>query len=223
MLVPAREHEFRPESLRTVKLPHPLQPEHFRIAAGSSAPQRIRVIDQVTDLVTRAGEATVDPSGGAIRPDPGSDLIKVAAVDRVIRPGASFTGLIRGWGLRSGAVASSAPWDTTDIVVVGAEETDMATAVNRIRELQGGIVVVRSGGVAAELPLPVFGVLSQLPLAEVVSRLRTIRETLQEMGCALPSPVLTLNTLTCAAIPFFRICEEGLVDLKGGNTLGLFA
>jgi adenine deaminase len=222
MLVSSREHDFSARTGQTVKLTEPLRADSFRIAADSAASLRVRVIEQATDLVTRAGEAQISPSGGEIRPDPAADLLKVAAVDRIHQPGKSFTGLIRGWGLRAGAVASSAPWDSTDIVVLGADEADMAVAVNRLRDLQGGIAVARGGRVRAELPLPVFGIIARLPLAEVVSGLQAIRKELQELGCRLRSPVLTLNTLTCAAIPFLRICEQGLVDLKAGRTLGLF-
>lgn len=148
--------------------------------------------------------------------------MKIATIDRTNPPGRSFTGLIKGFGLRSGAVASSAAWDTTCIVVVGADETDMALCVNRIRELQGGAVVVDGGRVVAELPMPVFGIISEAPLETLIDQRRALREAISGLGVVFPDPMLTLITLTGGAIPYLRICEEGLVNLKDGLTMDLF-
>ena len=137
-------------------------------------------------------------------------------------PGKCFTGLIKGFGLKSGAMACSAAWDTSCVIVVGADETDMALCVNRIREMQGGAVVCNAGRVAAELAMPVFGLISELPLEELVARLKAIRQAAADLGVSFPDPLLTLIALTGAAIPFLRICEEGLVNFKDGRTVDLF-
>jgi len=132
-----------------------------------------------------------------------------------------FVGLIKGFGLTSGAVASSSTWDSADIIVVGTNDTDMAHAINRIRELQGGAVVIDGQKIVAELPLPIFGVISDEPMVAISRQCRAMKTVLAKMGVQLPDPMLTLATLTSAAIPFFRICEEGLVYLKDGSTIGL--
>lgn len=95
----------------------------------------------------------------------------------------------------------------------------MALCVNRIRDLQGGAVVCTGGHVAAELPLPVFGLISELPLESLVSQLEAIKQAAVTLGVSFPDPLLTLITLTGAAIPFLRICEEGLVNFKDGQTV----
>jgi len=105
---------------------------------------------------------------------------------------------------------------------VGADETDMALCVNRIREMQGGAVVCNAGHVAAELAMPVFGLISELPLEELVARLKAIQQAAADLGVSFPDPLLTLIALTGAAIPFLRICEEGLVNCKDGRTVDLF-
>jgi adenine deaminase len=145
----------------------------------------------------------------------------VAAIDRTNHPGKTFSGLIRGFGLKSGAMACSAAWDTTDIIVVGTNDADMAGAVNRIHALQGGAVVFEKGEILVELPLPVFGIMSDRPIEEIARRLKHIRKTAAGLGVRHPDPLLTLITLTGAAIPYLRICEEGLVNLKDGKTLPL--
>ena len=130
-------------------------------------------------------------------------------------------GLIKDFGLKSGAMACSAAWDSSDIIVAGTSDEDMAAAVNRIFTLQGGAVVCQNGTILAELTLPIFGVMSDLPIEAIVERLKEIKDAVSNLGVPYPDPLLTLITLTGAAIPYLRICEEGLVNLKDGKTVGL--
>jgi adenine deaminase len=176
----------------------------------------------VTDLVTREVSLDLPVSSGEIKLDVGNDLIKVAAIDRVKSPGKTFTGLIKGFGMHAGAMASSAAWDTTCIIVVGADENDMAMCLNRIRDLSGGAVFCRGGKVMAELPLPIFGIMTDLPIAQLDEKIIAVKKGGTLNGGSIPDPLLTIVTLTGAAIPYFRICEEGLVNLKDGETKGLF-
>ena len=140
----------------------------------------------------------------------------MAAIDRTIHPGKIYTGLIKGFGIKSGAIACSAAWDTTDIIVIGANDEDMAAAVNRIHALQGGAVVIEKGESKAEIALPIFGIMSDLPIEAIAGKLKEIKAAAAALGVPYPDPLLTLITLTGAAIPYLRICEEGLVHLKDG-------
>jgi len=149
------------------------------------------------------------------------DIVKVAAIDYRNNPGRSFVGLIKGFRIEKGSIACSAAWDTSDIIVVGADEADMALAVNRIRELQGGVTVCRDGEILAELPLPIFGIISDLGMDQLAERLDSVRRAARGLGIPFADPVLTLSTLTGAAIPYLKICEEGLVNLRDGKTLPL--
>ena len=123
--------------------------------------------------------------------------------------------------MHAGAIASSAAWDTTCIIVVGADENDMALCVNRIRDLNGGAVVCRDGEVMAELPLPIFGLMTDLSIEQLDEKIDIIKQGAKDIGVSFPDPLLTIVTLTGAAIPYFRICEEGLVNLKDGKTKAL--
>jgi len=182
---------------------------------------RVRVIDQITDLVTAETEATLPVVDDEILMDVTRDIIKVAAVDRTHRPGKTFTGFLKGYGLKSGAFACSASWDSSDIIVAGTDENDMAAAVNRIHDLQGGAVVVEGGVVVTELAMPIFGIAADSSLEETTDSLKQIQNALADRGVPFPDAMLTLITLTGAAIPFFRICEEGLVRLKNGKKTNL--
>jgi adenine deaminase len=222
LLAPSRKHAFAPEFLKTIKLPRELKPSDFIIKApGDASEVPVRVIKMVTDLVT--SEATVNCAviDGTLGPDFEKDIIKIAAIDRTHNTGRLFAGLIQGFGLKSGAVASSAAWDTGDIVVAGANDADMALAVNRIFQMQGGTVVSKNGKIHAELALPVFGLLSDLALSPLVARLKDVYTAAADLGVPFPNPIISLTTLTGAAIPYLRICEEGLVNIKDGKKVEL--
>jgi adenine deaminase len=159
---------------------------------------------------------------GQIAVDLNKDIIKIAAIDRTHTPGRLFTGLVKGFGLKAGAFACSAAWDASDIVVIGTDDSDMATAVNRIRSLQGGAVVCKDGKILAELPLPLFGIISDLTMEDLDQQFENVTRCAQGQGIPFPDPVLSLITLTGSAIPYLRICEEGYVNLKSGKNVSLF-
>jgi adenine deaminase len=221
--VPPRRHRYADESLASIHLDHPLQAEDFVIKTEIKRPiATVRAIEMTTDLVTSEAVLQIAVTEGRIHADVGSDIIKIAAVDRTRHPGKTFTGLLKGFHLQSGAFASSAAWDTTDIIVIGTNDRDMALAVNHIRSMQGGYAVVDGGGVIADLPMPVFGLIAELPLEEIARRVSRIDSVLADRGVQFPDPMLSLITLTGAAIPFLRICEQGLVSLKTGEMQNLF-
>ena len=222
LLTAPRRHTFTKPSLNSVNLPRDMKASDFIISTQASAPQvKVRVINMVTDLVTAELAMQRPVTDGQINPDIDQDVIKVAAIDRTHNPGKMYVGLIKGFGLKSGAMACSAAWDTSDIIVAGTNDEDMAGAVNRIRTLQGGAVVCKNGEILAELPLPIFGIMSDLPIETIARRLQKIKSAVSDLGVSFPDPLLTLITLTGAAIPYLRICEEGLVNLKDGKTVGL--
>ncbi len=215
LTVKPREHRYPGPALRTINLPRDLAASDFTIRADSIRQQvKITVIDQVTSLVTKEALIDVPVSDGQIRIDTDKDIIKVAAIDRTYQPGKTFTGLIRGIGLKHGAIADSAAWDTTDIIVVGASESDMAQAVNRVKKLNGGIVVCAGNKVLAELALPVGGVFGNEPMEVISQKLHAIQRAAAGLGCPLPDICTTMVTLTSGAIPYLRICEQGLFNLK---------
>jgi adenine deaminase len=217
LLASPRPHQFNRPSLNSVRLNRDITPADFKIPVeNDTASAPVRVIDLVTDLVTAESIIQLPVSGGELLPDTAQDILKVAAIDRTNHPGKTFTGLIKGFGLKSGAVACSAAWDANAIIAAGADDEDMAAAVNRIHACQGGAVVFNKGEILAELALPVFGLMSDLPVIDIARRLKQIKKAAATLGVPHPDPLLTLVTLTGAAIPYLRICEEGLVHLKDG-------
>lgn len=219
LLVNPRRHQFKSRSLNSVKLAGEIKPAQFKIRIEKETTSaQVRVIDLVTDLVTAESIIQMPVSDRELTADTGQDILKVAAIDRTFYPGKTSTGLIKGFGLKSGAMACSAAWDTSDIIVIGTNDEDMASAVNRIHTLQGGAVVIDKGESVAEIALPIFGLMSDLPIEAIADKLKEIKAAAAALGVPYPDPLLTLITLTGAAIPYLRICEEGLVHLKDGLT-----
>jgi adenine deaminase len=223
LLVAPRSHSFSADSLNSVKLPRKMTSEDFVIRAPVNLEYiKVRLINMVTDLVTAEIEERLPICNGQIGVDLNKDIVKVAAIDRTHTPGRMFTGLIKGFGLKAGAFACSAGWDTSDIVVAGTDDSDMATAVNHIHSMQGGAVVCADGKILAQLALPLFGLISDLALTELAQQFEKVMAAAQKQGIPFPDPILSLTTLSGAAIPYLRICEEGLVNLKSGKNVSLF-
>jgi adenine deaminase len=173
-----------------------------------------RVIGVIPDQILTEGlveePAVVD--GHAVA-DPERDLAKIAVVERHLGTGRYAVGLVRGFGLRSGALASTFSHDAHNIVVVGMDDQDMARAIARLAEIGGGVVVVEDRGVRAELPLPIAGIISDAPLDTVVEASRGCIEAAAKLGCTLPSPFQTMAFLALSVIPSLKITDQGLVDV----------
>ncbi len=216
----AKKIPFSDKAKKTISCKPIFKPEDFRILCKNRKRCSVRVIEFITELVTKESLAEVDVKDGQIRADLEKDIIKVCAVSRDGKN--KFLGLVKGLGLKKGAASCSSCWDSADIVVVGTDDEDMAFALNRTIELQGGFVVSIDKKIY-ELPLSLYGLAPELSLKETVKRMEEIRRVLKENGFNFDRPWLTLSILTGAAIPFFRICEKGYVNFKEKGLKGLFA
>ena len=156
-------------------------------------------------------------------PDPQRDLAKIAVIERHHGTGRVGVGLVRGFGLRGGALATTVSHDAHNIVVVGVDDQDMARAVTRLAELGGGEVVVEDLGVRAELALPVAGLLSDAPLEEVLEASRACVAAVRRLGCELAAPFQTMSFLALSVIPSLKITDRGLVDVDRFELVSLEA
>ncbi|KAA0125655.1 adenine deaminase [Methylobacterium sp. P1-11] len=168
-------------------------------------------------IITLRHDLTLPFSGGERRIDLHQDVIKVAVVERHGRtpPGSRGIGVafVKGFGLRRGAIASSVGHDSHNITVVGADDADMAVAVNRLGEIEGGFVVVEGGRVLAEIALPVAGLMSLMPFDAIRQALVTLREAARSLDVVLPEPFLQVAFLPLPVIPHLKITDRGLVDV----------
>ena len=140
-------------------------------------------------------------------------VLKLAVIERHKASGNIGVGLVKGFGLKRGALASSIAHDSHNIVVVGVEDEDILAAAKEVERLQGGLAVVAEGRVLAALPLPIAGLLSDEPLETVVQQLSRVETAAAGLGCTLPSPFSTLSFLALPVIPQLRLTDLGLVDV----------
>jgi adenine deaminase len=145
--------------------------------------------------------------------DPDRDLAKIAVIERHLGTGRIGLGFVKGFGLQRGAVASTFSHDAHNLVVVGMSDEEMARAVARLVELGGGLVVVDGDDVAAELPLPVAGIVSDRSLGEVIDESDATVKAVHALGSRVESPFQSLAFLALSVIPSLKITDRGLVDV----------
>ena len=160
------------------------------------------------------GEITTVDAGYSDRIDVEYDVLKIAVVERHKNTHHIGIGYIQGYGLKSGAEATSISHDSHNIIVVGTNETDMAAAVNRVVELNGGIVVWDGGQSVAEVPLAIAGIMSDEPLVTVNEKLETAKDAAHKLGVNPGiDPFMTLSFMALPVIPSLRITTRGVFDV----------
>ena len=160
------------------------------------------------------GEITTVDAGYSDRIDVDYDILKIAVVERHKNTHHIGIGYIQGYGLKSGAVATSISHDSHNIIVVGTSEADMAAAVNRVVELNGGIVVWDGEAPIAEVPLAIAGIMSDEPLVTVNEKLEHAKEVAHMLGVNPGiDPFMTLSFMALPVIPSLRITTRGVFDV----------
>lgn len=200
----------------SVNLPRELQPEDFHLSTRHNGRVKVNVIGIIENQApTRHIVMEVEAVDGEIRPDLGRDLAKVAVVERHQNTGRLQVGLVQGFGFTCPCgVATSMAHDSHQIIVAGTDERDMARAVNELKVMGGGQIVVKEGQVIGRVELPIAGLISNEP-AEVLSRKAAgVLAGFRACGCEINNPNMQLSLLGLVVIPDLRISDLGLVDVK---------
>jgi len=192
------------------------------LVVAVSGAARARVIRAIPgQIVTGQSVETLKLEDGQAVADPDRDLLKIAVIERHRATGNVGVGFVKGFGLKRGAIASTVAHDNHNIVVVGASDADMLAAARAVGETNGGQVVVADGRILAGVPLPIAGLMSDLPLEEVKERVAAMTRAARELGGTLPDPLMTMSFLALAVIPELKITDLGLVDVKQFRTVPL--
>lgn len=193
-----------------------LPDDPFRIDAGAAAGDRVQVrVIGARDgqLLTTSRVEDLPVHDGAIVAEPRAGVAKLAVLERHVASGRIGLGFVHGFGLRSGAFASTVAHDAHNCVVVGCDDASMRACVDRLVELGGGIVVADGGEVAGELPLPVAGLMSEEPPAAVAARMDLLHSQLRDQGVAVAAPFMMLSFLALSVIPSLKLTDHGYVDV----------
>ena len=202
--------EIPPVGRQSVKAAK-VEPHHFRTGGNRVDTPVIGIIPG--KIITAHLTFQIAPEDGDKRPDIARDLVKIAVIERHGKNGNRSTGFVQGFGLTRGAIGSTMCHDHHNIALVGVDYDDMALAANRLREIEGGFVVVEGGKVLAELALPVAGLMSLEPFEIVRRDLVTLRAAARSLGVTLEEPFLQLAFLCLPVIPHLKITDMGMVDV----------
>lgn len=198
----------------TVRLP-PLDAGAFDMPAVHGPVRCIRPVPH--QVLTEAIHVVPTVRDGKIVADPARDLLKLTCIERYGLRGRVGLGLVTGFGLTEGALASTVGHDHHNLLAVAADDDALRVAALRLQELGGGFVAVRGHEVLAELPLPIAGLISDAPLPVVRRSLDLLEQAAASLGARLPAPFMTLSFLGLAVIPELRLTDHGLVDVNAGR------
>lgn len=210
---------------RTINIKRRISPEDFKIKAPIvKGSVKVKVIGIVPEkAVTKKLIVDMSVENGYILADTKRDILKIAMIERYSGNGRVGVGLVHGFGFKYGALASSIAHDSHNILVVGVSGKDMATAVNKVIEIGGGIVFAANGEIKAAVELPIAGILSDKPVKEVVEELEKLTLETKKAGSKLSEPYMVLSILGLIVIPELRITDKGLFDVLSNKFTSLFA
>jgi len=197
-----------------------VKPENFAMEhPGGNA----RVLNLIPDqIVTVMSHESVQADKGRVQSDTVSDILKMAVVERHRGTGNIGHGLVRGFGLKKGAIASSVAHDSHNIIVVGVDDDAICGAVQGVNDMGGGIAVFSENHLLASVPLEIAGLMSVKPLQTVVGRLEKAKAMARELGCEIDDPFMALSFLALPVIPELKLTDRGLVDVNRFEIVPLF-
>ena len=214
LTTPAVDPVHPPVMLHTFHLKKRPEPHDLVLAAPSGASEA--KVHYMTTLpwvpLTKGGETTLPVRDGIIACAPERDIIHIAVVERHHATGNIGRGFVGGFGLREGAIASSVAHDNHNIVVIGATPEDCALAVNRVVDLEGGIVMTNGGRVVHELALPLFGLLADVDAWTLAKHRQAMLDTSRKWGCTVLEPFMFLSFVTLVGFPEYAVTDHGYVD-----------
>ena len=215
MIDPVEVPEHKPVLLKTFHLKKKVEAADLVISAEKGATSAKMHIMRTLPWVpiTEGGEAVLPVKNGYVNSDTAQDLLHIAVVERHHKTGNIGKAFIGGFGLNSGAMASSIGHDHHNIVVMGADPSEMAVAANRVAELNGGIVLVKNGKIVKEIPLPICGLLTDLDAWTLAEQRQQLLAAAAELGCQVADAFMFLSFVTLAAIPAFAVTDKGYVDV----------
>jgi adenine deaminase len=211
IIFPERKFSYPERAKKSVKA-QPVKPEDLKIEVRG----KVRIIgiiegEIITDEVIEEVEKPVEPE---------KDILKIVVVERHESSGRIGKGLVKGFGIKEGAIALSISHDSHNLIAIGADDESICRAINRVLELQGGIVVVSSKRVE-ELQLQIAGLMTEMPAEALLERINRIQNLLRDMGCKLKSPIISMSFLALPVIPKLKITDFGLVNVNEGRIVSI--
>jgi adenine deaminase len=209
----------------------PIHSESLKVAELSLKDFRIpgcagngRIIELIPhQIVTRTRYEPVKCENGFVQADVESDVLKLAVVERHRGTGRIGLGLVKGFGLKTGALASSVAHDSHNIIAVGVGDEDLLLAVREVVNMGGGISVASANRVLSRMPLEIGGLMTAAPIRDVAVRMEELSRAASSLGCTVPEPFMILSFLALPVIPETRLTDLGLIDVNKFEVVPLFS
>jgi adenine deaminase len=193
---------------------------HFDMPVEGS---QVRIIEAIPNqLITNHLIEDTPQADGTVTVDLDRDILKLAVIERHLATGNMGRGLVRGLGLKRGAIASTVAHDHHNIVVVGTDDRSMLTAAQAVAETRGGMAAVDGETVLAQLPLSIAGLMSDQPIEKVRDEMAELLRAGQQLGSSLHDPFMAMSFLALPVIPALKLTDHGLVDVEKFELVSLF-
>jgi adenine deaminase len=197
-----------------------IEHDDFALKAETKKARVINVIPN--EIITKMSIENVKGDGGYVSSDTERDILKIAVIERHMASGRIAKGLVRGFKLKKGAIASSISHDSHNIVVIGTHDGDMYEAAVGVVKMQGGITAALNGQILESLPLPVAGLMSDRSADFVKTKIKRLKEVARYLGSDLPDPFMAMSFLTLPPIPEIKITDRGIIDANKFKVVDLF-
>lgn len=209
--------EYPAWATHSMHVKDPITPASFIVAPEGLAEGATEAVIRVMEVIgAHVGDIerhlSVPVREGAIQSDVEHDILKTFVFERHHETGTFGYGFTRGFGITRGAMASTVAHDAHNLLVVGANDEDMAIAANTLIESGGGMVVVADGEILGHVALPIAGLMAPLSAEEMSVKVARLEQAWAEIGCSMPSPFMTMALIPLACLPDLRLTNRGLVD-----------
>ncbi len=199
-----------------------LNVDDFKIKVPTDKKQ-VKVINVIPkQLITKESLETPLVKDGEAIADTKNDILKIAVIERHKASGNIGLGFVKGFGLKTGAIASTVAHDSHNMIVIGTNDEDMYYAAVELVKSQGGKIIVKDRKTLAHLALPIAGLISDKPFSEVDIKLQELSNAAKEIGCKIDDPFMSMAFLSLSVIPEIKITDKGLIDVNKFEVTNLF-
>ncbi|MCR5266690.1 MAG: adenine deaminase [Cyanobacteria bacterium RUI128] len=197
-----------------------IEDDDFKIPAKSDTAKVIEIVPGT--LLTKEIISKLKIVNGFAESDTENDILKIMVFERHRATGNIGKGFIKGFGLKSGAIASTVAHDSHNMIVIGTNDADMKMAAIELVKKQGGKVVVNNGKVISILPLPIAGLMSDMPFEAVLEGCKELKDGVSQIGCTLEDPFMSMAFISLSVIPDLKITDKGVFDVNAFKFIDIF-
>jgi adenine deaminase len=218
------EGRFPDFAYDTMHVGYEITPDCFKIEAPEGKDSvKARVIEIIPNKVGDYERILdLNVKDGLVEADPSQDVMKMAVFERHHETGTKGCGFVKGFGFKKGAMAQTVSHDAHNLLVAGTNDEDMALAANTLIKCGGGMCAAADGKVLALVPLPIAGLMNDLPVEQMAKLVNDLSIAWKEMGCVINSPYMTMALIPLACLPELRLTNRGLVDCRTFSFAELF-